>query len=162
MWCTIFLVTCCLSINIFIVPHPHIDVGWLKPIDSYYTSHARNILNNIITLLTEFPESKFLWSEAVFLQRYLSEFPENIPRLKQFLVEGRLEIVGGGWWGTGLLRRSYSSDPGRPQVFQECPRCGKDQCCLATRPLRSFQSDPCDLWENGLWAHGDVKDPWGL
>ena len=96
MW-QLLLYVGCFALNIFIVPHSHIDAGWLKPLDLYYTDHATSILTNIITLLEEFPEFKFVWSEAVFLQRFLSEFPENIPKMKQFISEGRLEIVGGGW-----------------------------------------------------------------
>ena len=79
------------------MPHSHIDAGWLKTVDRYYTEHASSILSNMILLLQESPDLKFVWSEAIFLQRYLSEYPENIPRLKQFISEGRLEIVGGGW-----------------------------------------------------------------
>ena len=87
----------CCSLNIFMVPHSHIDTGWLKTVDNYYNDSALNILQNMLQLFEEFPDFKFVWSEAVFLQRFLSDFPENIPRLKQLIAEGRLEIVGGGW-----------------------------------------------------------------
>ena len=87
----------CCSLNIFMVPHSHIDTGWLKTVDNYYNDSALNILQNMLQLFEEFPDFKFVWSEAVFLQRFLSEFPESIPRLKQLIAEGRLEIVGGGW-----------------------------------------------------------------
>ena len=96
MW-HILLFLQCYSLNIFIIPHSHIDAGWIKTIDNYYEDHASKILTNMLLLLDEYPKCKFVWSEAIFLQRFLSEFPENIPRLKQFIFEGRLEIVGGGW-----------------------------------------------------------------
>ena len=85
------------SINIFIVPHSHIDTGWLKTVDQYYEDHACKILKNMLSLLNDYPESKFVWSEAVFLHRFLLDFPHAIPRLKYYLSSGRLEIVGGGW-----------------------------------------------------------------
>ena len=55
------------------------------------------ILKNIIILLEEKPSLKFVWSEAIYMQRFLVQYPENIPKLKVFIAEGRLEIVGGGW-----------------------------------------------------------------
>ena len=97
MWFAILLLVECFSLNVFVVPHTHIDAGWIDLPDYYYRIYATPILTNIISLLEEFPNCKFVWSEAIFLQRFLSEFPENIPRLKKFISEGRLEIVGGGW-----------------------------------------------------------------
>ena len=97
MWYAFIILVACSSLNVFLVPHTHIDAGWIDTPDHYYSIYASPILNNIIRLLDEFPRCKFVWSEAVFLHRFLSEFPASIPKLKQFIAEGRLEIVGGGW-----------------------------------------------------------------
>lgn len=91
------LIVTCAALNIFFVPHSHIDVGWVRTVDDYYTMHAFPIISNILILLSEDPSRRFVWSEAIFLQRFLEENPEKIPVFKEYLKEGRLEIVGGGW-----------------------------------------------------------------
>ena len=96
MWPLIIALGCS-ALNVFVVPHSHIDAGWLITVDDYYTKHAMQVLKNIIILLEEKPSMKFIWSEAIYMQRFLVQYPENIPKLKAFISEGRLEIVGGGW-----------------------------------------------------------------
>ena len=95
MW--LLLALGCAAVNVFVVPHSHIDTGWLITVDEYYTQYASDIIPNMLTLLSEDPLRKFVWSEAVYLQRYLEENPDKIPILKQYIAEGRIGIVGGGW-----------------------------------------------------------------
>jgi hypothetical protein len=52
-----------LSLELFVVPHSHCDPGWLEPVDYYYNEHVKFILANIITLLQEKPDRRFVWSE---------------------------------------------------------------------------------------------------
>lgn len=49
--------------ELFVVPHSHCDPGWLKPFDNYYNNYVRFILGNVITLLKENPDRRFVWSE---------------------------------------------------------------------------------------------------
>ena len=95
MW--LLLALGCAAVNVFVVPHSHIDTGWVWTIDQYYTQHASYIISNMFTLLSEDPLRKFVWSESVFIQRYLTENPQKIPIMKQYIAEGRIGIAGGGW-----------------------------------------------------------------
>ena len=97
MWYALIALIGCASLNIHIVPHTHIDAGWVVTPDRYYIEYASPILTNLMTLLCEFPDFKFVWSEAIFLKRFLSEYPKYIPWIKRFIESGRFEIVGGGW-----------------------------------------------------------------
>lgn len=63
MWRQLLLVAGALSLELFIVPHSHCDPGWLEPIEYYYSEHVKHILRNIVTLLDEGPDRRFVWSE---------------------------------------------------------------------------------------------------
>ena len=95
MW--FLLAACCAALNVFVVPHSHIDTGWLLTVDEYYTQHASYIISNMLTLLQENPLRKFVWSESVYLQRFLEENPDKISVMKQLIAENRIGIAGGGW-----------------------------------------------------------------
>lgn len=51
------------AFELFIVPHSHCDPGWLEPYEFYYDNDVRFILTNIVTLLQENPDRRFVWSE---------------------------------------------------------------------------------------------------
>lgn len=50
-------------IEVFLVPHSHCDVGWLKTVEQYYTENVTLILNNVIETLTKDKSKKFNWAE---------------------------------------------------------------------------------------------------
>ena len=86
-----------LSIQVFLVPHSHDDVGWLKTVDQYYLTETRNVLNNMYEILNSDPEIKFNWAESAYLNMWITEYPEKKQRFKELIAEGRVEIIGGGW-----------------------------------------------------------------
>lgn len=83
--------------TVFLVPHSHNDAGWLLNIDECYTKYCKPTLSNIFTLLETHPQLKFCWSEVLFLSMYLEEFPLKKELIKEYIKQGRFEIVGGGW-----------------------------------------------------------------
>ena len=85
------------SVNVFLVPHSHNDVGWLQTVDGYYNSSTHNILNNIYGLLNSDSELRFSWAESAYLNMWLLEYPEKKEGFKQLVQSGRIEIIGGGW-----------------------------------------------------------------
>ena len=95
MW--ILFLSICAAINVFLVPHTHIDTGWVLTVDEYYIVYAVPIIVNLIALLEQRPSLKFVWSEAVYLHQFLSDFAYAVPKLQKLISEGRFEIVGGGW-----------------------------------------------------------------
>ena len=85
------------ALNVFLIPHSHIDAGWIKTLEEYYSQDVKNILNNMLGLLEVMPSIKFVWSEISFLSMYLNEFPEKKSVILKYIKEKRFEIVGGGW-----------------------------------------------------------------
>ncbi|CAG9332642.1 MAN2A2_10 [Blepharisma stoltei] len=88
----------CFAIEFFIIPHSHCDLGWVETIEDYYKKQVRSIFQNIITLLSENHDRKFVWSETSFLKMFMDEAEADDKEvIKRFISEGRLEIVGGGF-----------------------------------------------------------------
>ena len=85
------------SLEVFIVPHSHNDVGWLFTADQYYDERTHTILNNMYDILRSDPIMKFVWAESAYLSMWLRDYPEKKLGFKQLVDEGRLEIIGGGW-----------------------------------------------------------------
>ena len=85
------------KLKVFIVFHSHNDAGWRLKAEDYYLDHTQHILNNVLDFLQLDPEFKFSWSESFYLSRYLDDYPERKIQIQQFIREGKLEIVGGGW-----------------------------------------------------------------
>jgi len=53
--------------QVILVPHSHTDPGWLKTFEQYFHSSTRNILNNMVSKLQQWPNMTFIWSEVSFL-----------------------------------------------------------------------------------------------
>ena len=85
-------------ISVHVVPHTHIDPGWLDTYNGYYGRSVRGILNEVTKELELEPNRTFSWSETCYFARW---FSEQSARRKAFVREavasGRLEFVGGGW-----------------------------------------------------------------
>ena len=59
-------------INLFLVPHTHLDPGWIETFEDYYTKKVKAILINIIGEL-QFNNKKFTWCETSFLHRFWTD-----------------------------------------------------------------------------------------
>ncbi|CAH1783558.1 unnamed protein product [Owenia fusiformis] len=90
-------------INVVIIPHSHVDPGWLQTIDEYYKYLVHGILTNTVLALTENPELKFMWAETVFLAKWWDNLTisdvDGVIKMKfqELLRQGRFEIVMGSW-----------------------------------------------------------------
>ncbi|KAI0980629.1 hypothetical protein GJ496_001278 [Pomphorhynchus laevis] len=88
------------ELNVFVMPFSHIDVGWVKTIDTYYSESVKPILDNVINFLSIGTTRRFVWSETVFLYMWwkderTSDSQRN--KLQLLLQSGRFEILAGGW-----------------------------------------------------------------
>jgi len=89
---------------IHVVCHTHDDPGWLWTLDDYYmgTDHCKvsvkRILDNMAVSLSNKKDRKFSYVEMNFFKRWYDKQTEQIKqKVKDFIKEGRLEIINGGW-----------------------------------------------------------------
>eukprot|EP01136_Pigoraptor_vietnamica_P025489 Opistho-1_new@7004 len=94
------------KLNVHLVAHTHDDVGWLKTVDQYYMGannsiqHAgvQYILDSVMRSLNQNPDRKFIYVEIAFFSRWWDEqTDETKDMVRQFVREGRLEFINGGW-----------------------------------------------------------------
>ncbi|XP_074108776.1 lysosomal alpha-mannosidase II isoform X1 [Cotesia typhae] len=94
------------KLNVHLVPHSHDDVGWLKTVDQYYygsrsltqKAGVQYIIDSVIEALRRDPARKFIYVETAFLWKWWQRQDEKTKEeVKQFVNEGRLEIIGGAW-----------------------------------------------------------------
>ncbi|CAH1785373.1 unnamed protein product [Owenia fusiformis] len=89
-------------LNVFIIPHSHVDPGWLQTVDEYYTESVHDILTNAVLALTDHPKMKFMWAETVFLKKWWDALTFNNMddvkvKFRKLLKDKRFEIVMGSW-----------------------------------------------------------------
>ncbi|XP_026500689.2 alpha-mannosidase 2 [Vanessa tameamea] len=85
-------------LKVIVVPHSHNDPGWLKTFEQYFEWKTKNIINNIVQKLHQYPNMTFIWTEMSFLNAWWERsHPVKQKALKKLIKEGRLEITGGGW-----------------------------------------------------------------
>ncbi|UJR26763.1 hypothetical protein I4U23_008078 [Adineta vaga] len=136
------------KLNVHIVAHTHDDVGWLKTVDQYYYG-ARNdiqhaavqyILDSVVVALDENPDRRFIYVEIGFFWRWWNQQTEDIrDKVKQFVNEGRLEFISGGWCMNDEASTHYNSiidqhTLGAEFLHEEFGECG--------RPKIGWQIDP--------------------
>ncbi|CAD6203815.1 GSCOCG00009812001-RA-CDS [Cotesia congregata] len=94
------------KLNVHLVPHSHDDVGWLKTVDQYYygsrsliqKAGVQYIIDSVVEALRRDPARKFIYVETAFLWKWWQRQDEKIRQeVRQFVNEGRLEIIGGAW-----------------------------------------------------------------
>ncbi len=78
------------------VGHTHIDVAWLW--DLYQTRHkAVRSFSSVLKLMEQYPEYKFMSSQAALYNMVKQDEPELFERIKARVAEGRWEPEGGMW-----------------------------------------------------------------
>ena len=89
---------------IHVVCHTHDDPGWLWTLDDYYmgTDHCKvsvkRILDNMVVSLTNKKDRKFSYVEMSYFKKWYDSQTDKIKQtVKDFIKEGRLEIINGGW-----------------------------------------------------------------
>ncbi|KAK0056601.1 lysosomal alpha-mannosidase [Biomphalaria pfeifferi] len=92
------------ALNIHLIAHSHIDVGWTHTVDDFYTGAAvgtsctKCILDLTIKELAKNPERRYIFIEMKYFSRFWQEIDEKDKDLiRQLIKERRLELVGGGW-----------------------------------------------------------------
>lgn len=85
-------------LTVIIVPHSHIDPGWLETLDDYYNQKVKKILDNMVRKLHLYKDMTFIWAEMVYFSRWYEELNGiQQDQLRLLVKSGRLELVTGGW-----------------------------------------------------------------
>lgn len=87
------------KLKVFVVAHSHNDPGWIKTFDTYFRDQTKHILTNTIEQMRIHDDLRFIWAESSYLSAWWETAPTESHRelLKQFIRDGRFEIVTGGW-----------------------------------------------------------------
>ncbi|KAK7002970.1 lysosomal alpha-mannosidase [Biomphalaria glabrata] len=92
------------ALNIHLIAHSHVDVGWTHTVDEFYTGAAvgtsctKCILELTIKELAKNPERRYIFIEMKYFSRFWQEIDEKDKDLiRKLIKERRLELVGGGW-----------------------------------------------------------------
>ncbi|CAF4113027.1 unnamed protein product [Adineta steineri] len=136
------------KLNVHIVAHSHNDVGWLKTIDQYYygsrndIQHAgvQYILDSVILALDENPDRRFMYVEIGFFWRWWNQQTDDIRnKVKQFVNQGRLEFISGGWCMNDEASTHYNSIIDQHTLGAEFLHEQFGEC---VRPKVGWQIDP--------------------
>jgi len=85
------------TLNIYLIPHSHMDAGYQFTIDVYYHSRVKIIYEGIVKSLMQNPARTFVISEMGFFQRWWNEQSTQTKNQVQFLVKnGQIDFAGGG------------------------------------------------------------------
>eukprot|EP00026_Physarum_polycephalum_P013878 Phypoly_transcript_14331.p1 GENE.Phypoly_transcript_14331~~Phypoly_transcript_14331.p1 ORF type:complete len:219 (-),score=21.47 Phypoly_transcript_14331:218-874(-) len=69
-------------VYVYLVPHSHDDVGWLKTIDGYYESEVKHILDTVVSSLAANPNRTF-----IYVEQYVGLAQEYIMTTKIVLLK---------------------------------------------------------------------------
>ena len=80
--------------KIFLTPHFHFDFEWWKE-EPYHEQDTMVIIDEALRILGTYPEFTYVIDTALPLKYYIENRPDGLQKIKKFIQEGRLEIVGG-------------------------------------------------------------------
>ena len=84
------------KVSVNCVGHTHIDIAWLWTY-AQTIEKAQRSFSTVINLMKQYPEYKFMSSQAI-LYKYVKEYaPELYAEIKQRVKEGRWEVDGAMW-----------------------------------------------------------------
>ena len=93
------------SLDIHVIPHSHMDPGWIKTYEEYYNQQVKHIFDNVFIQLTnetDFTDEStnnrtFVYCEMINFKRwYISLNETQQQQIKQLIKQERIEFVGGG------------------------------------------------------------------
>lgn len=81
--------------KIYLVPHFHFDFEWWKE-EPHHERDTLVILDKALNMLDRYPDFTYVIDTVLPLKMYINEREEGFDRIKRFIDQGRVEIVGGG------------------------------------------------------------------
>ena len=99
------------DINIHVIPHSHLDPGWLYTTEEYYTYEEVDEIFKTVTneLYDDVKKQKtFIINEIIYFKRwYDGTHPRNQYKIKNLIKEKRIEFVTGGFVANDEATTSY-------------------------------------------------------
>uniref|UniRef100_A0A8C7HQW1 Alpha-mannosidase n=1 Tax=Oncorhynchus kisutch TaxID=8019 RepID=A0A8C7HQW1_ONCKI len=85
-------------IQTFVIPHSHMDVGWVYTIQESMHAYAANVYSSVTEALTQNKQRKFIAVEQEFFRLWWDSVAtdKHKKQVRQLLKESRLEFIIGG------------------------------------------------------------------
>jgi len=80
--------------TLWLIPHTHWEGAVFKTREEYLEMGLPNILT-AVRLLKEHPSYRFSLDQVAYIKPFLERYPEEAAAFREFVAEGRLQIVGG-------------------------------------------------------------------
>ncbi len=84
------------EVNCVCIGHTHIDVAWLWTLDQTREKTVRSF-STVIALMKQYPEYKFMSSQAQLYKYLKEEAPDVYEEVKEMVKAGRWEVEGAMW-----------------------------------------------------------------
>ncbi|XP_064458044.1 lysosomal alpha-mannosidase-like isoform X2 [Ornithodoros turicata] len=93
-------------LNVHILAHTHMDLGWLKTVDQYYFGSKNYIANagvqyifdSVLVPLEDDPSKRFIFVETGFFDKWWTHRNETTrSRFNKLVQSGQMEFISGGW-----------------------------------------------------------------
>ncbi|XP_057661508.1 lysosomal alpha-mannosidase-like [Diorhabda carinulata] len=106
------------KINVHLIPHSHDDVGWLKTVEDYFYGEHNDIqnigvqyvLDSILQALDQDASRRYIQVETAYFWKWWKlQSDDKRQRFKNFVENGRIEMIGGGWSMNDEACTSYQS-----------------------------------------------------
>lgn len=78
------------------IANSHLDVAWLWPLEETARKTARTFAQQL-RLLKEYPEARYLQSQAILYELCRTHYPELFERIRQAVREGQWVVEGAMW-----------------------------------------------------------------
>ncbi|XP_070314084.1 epididymis-specific alpha-mannosidase-like [Odocoileus virginianus] len=85
-------------LRVFVVPHSHMDVGWLHTVQESMQAYVTNVYNSVVEELTLEKKRRFIAVEQEYFRLWWDGVASDGQKgqVHQLVAEGRLEFVLGG------------------------------------------------------------------
>ncbi|KAI4542711.1 hypothetical protein MG293_006837 [Ovis ammon polii] len=86
------------QLRVFVVPHSHMDVGWLHTVQESMQVYVTNVYNSVVEELTLEKKRRFIAVEQEYFRLWWDGIASDGQKsqVRQLVAEGRLEFVLGG------------------------------------------------------------------
>uniref|UniRef100_A0A3P9KH02 Mannosidase alpha class 2B member 2 n=1 Tax=Oryzias latipes TaxID=8090 RepID=A0A3P9KH02_ORYLA len=85
-------------VQTFVIPHSHMDVGWVYTIQESMHAYAANVYSSVTEELSKVKERRFIAVEQEFFRLWWDTVASDLQKkqVRQLVKDGRLEFIIGG------------------------------------------------------------------